>query len=101
MPGMQVDTAERVDEAIQSPAASVQRLDEEQQRTAEYRGSGVDVLSREPLTGSCKLMMNDDDIGELMLDRESPEDRLSALIQFLAAGEGEDAPGNITKHNQH
>jgi hypothetical protein len=73
-------------------------VDEEKGRKAEYQGNDIAVLSKDPLIGDCELMMDDDDIVNLRLDRESAEDLLSALVQFLAAGEGDDAPQNMTVH---
>ncbi|MER9853748.1 MULTISPECIES: hypothetical protein [unclassified Mesorhizobium] len=91
-----VTDAEVINEvrSLRGPATKEDKMDAEQERTAEYQGNDIAVLSREPLTGSCELMMNDDGIVELMLDRESAEDLISALVQFLGVGTGKDAPRN-------
>lgn len=59
---------------------------------AEYNGNDIDVISTDPLVGRVELIADDDEIVELRLTRESAEDLLSALVQFLGHGEGRDAP---------
>jgi hypothetical protein len=60
-------------------------------RICEYQDQDVDVTSRSPLRGQLELMAFDDEPIYLMLDHETAELLMSALVQFLAQGEGEDA----------
>jgi len=60
---------------------------------AEYQGSDVEVISTDPLVGRLELMAEDDEVVEVMLDRATAAQLNSALMSFLAHGEGDDAPG--------
>lgn len=68
-------------------------------RTAEYYDADVVVTSNEPLTGTIELIGGDDEPIDLRLDRETAELLISALVEFLANGEGDDSP-NMTVHSQ-
>lgn len=58
---------------------------------AEYQGNDIEVISTDPLLGRLQLMAEQDEVVEVMLDRATAEQLLSALVQFLAHGEGDDA----------
>ena len=58
----------------------------------EYQDGDVRIVSRDPLRGRLGLIGDDDDMHELMIDREQAEELLSALTEFLFAGEGGDMP---------
>ncbi|MDP9811308.1 hypothetical protein J2W42_004171 [Rhizobium tibeticum] len=59
---------------------------------AEYQGNDIFVVSNDPLIGRLELVADEGGVVEVRLDRATPEDLLSALVQFLDQGEGEDAP---------
>ncbi|MCK3780081.1 hypothetical protein MZK49_25640 [Ensifer sesbaniae] len=59
---------------------------------AEYQGDDIGVISTDPLLGRLQLVAEQEEVVEVMLDRATAERLLSALVQFLAHGEGGDAP---------
>ncbi|SEI14267.1 hypothetical protein SAMN05216228_102745 [Rhizobium tibeticum] len=59
---------------------------------AEYQGNDIFVVSNDPLIGRLELVADEGGVVEVRLDRATAEDLLSALVQFLDQGEGEDAP---------
>lgn len=63
--------------------------------TAEFQDHDIDVVSKDPLIGRLELIADTDEVIEVTLDRDTATALLSALVEFLAQGEGEDAP-NIT-----
>ncbi|WEX75241.1 hypothetical protein PYH37_000626 [Sinorhizobium numidicum] len=60
--------------------------------TAEFMDNDIDVVSNDPLIGTLELISEQDEVIEVSLDRERAEALLSALLQFLAQGEGDDTP---------
>ncbi|MBD9638726.1 hypothetical protein IB277_20730 [Ensifer sp. ENS07] len=58
---------------------------------AEYQGNDINVMSTNPLLGRLELVAEQEEIVEVLLDRATAEQLLSALMQFLSQGEGEDA----------
>ncbi|PDT55477.1 hypothetical protein ATY30_12485 [Sinorhizobium americanum] len=70
--------------------------DDRNTTTTEYQGNDISVHSTDPLIGTLELMSDEDEIILLELDRESAESLVSALVQFLDRGEGDDAPTIIT-----
>ncbi|TPJ38587.1 hypothetical protein [Mesorhizobium sp. B2-7-1] len=65
---------------------------------AEYQDGDVIVTSRAPLHGRLELVTDDDDTIDLLLDRDSAEELVAALIEFLGQGEGDDAPKVFAEH---
>lgn len=59
---------------------------------AEYQGNGVEVVSTDPLIGRLELMAEQEEVVEVTIDRATAEQLISALMAFLAHGEGDDAP---------
>lgn len=59
---------------------------------AEYQGNDIEVISTDPLVGRLELMAEQEEVVEVMLDRETAERLLSALMQFLGHGQGGHAP---------
>lgn len=57
----------------------------------EYQDDDVLVTSRNPLKGLLPLASEDDEV-VLHLDREAAELLVSALVEFIMAGEGGDMP---------
>lgn len=66
--------------------------DEQTTATAEFTDNDICVVSTDPLVGTLELISDQDEVIEVTIDRERAEDLLSALVQFLAQGEGRDAP---------
>ncbi|QND65114.1 hypothetical protein HB777_15255 [Mesorhizobium loti] len=62
----------------------------------EYQDDDITVISRNPLRGTLTLVTYDEDGDpsdiDLTLDKDAAEALVSALMQFLMAGEGEDMP---------
>ncbi|BCG73875.1 hypothetical protein MesoLj113a_50330 [Mesorhizobium sp. 113-1-2] len=61
-------------------------------KLVEYQDADVSVLSRKPLRGALELVTDDDDTVSLELDRDTAEQLMSALVQFLMEGQGPDRP---------
>ena len=61
-------------------------------KTAGYPDSDVMIVSRKPLRGRLILVTEDFDEIDLVLDKNSAEAMISALVEFLIKGEGEDMP---------
>lgn len=59
---------------------------------AEYQGNHIQLVSTDPLLGRLQLMAEQEEIVELMLDRATAEQLVSALMVFLSHGKGDDAP---------
>lgn len=59
---------------------------------AEYQGNGIEVVSTDPLIGRLELVAEQEEVVEVMLDRATAEQLVSALMVFLSHGEGGDAP---------
>ncbi|RUW85209.1 hypothetical protein EOA29_05925 [Mesorhizobium sp. M1E.F.Ca.ET.063.01.1.1] len=59
--------------------------------SAEYQDNDVLVTSRNPLRGLLPLASEEEDV-ELSLDRGTAELLISALLEFIMAGEGGDMP---------
>ncbi|WDZ81053.1 hypothetical protein PWG15_25230 (plasmid) [Ensifer adhaerens] len=55
--------------------------------SAQFLGSGVSLISRDPLLGSFELVSSTGATIEVSLDRPSAEALLSALVQFLSQGQ--------------
>ncbi|WP_018240757.1 hypothetical protein [Ensifer sp. BR816] len=70
--------------------------DDRDPTTVEYQGNDVSVFSTDPLTGTLELVSDQEEIILVELDRASAENLLSALLQFLNKGEGDDAPTIIS-----
>jgi hypothetical protein len=66
-------------------------------KPAEYQDGDIEIVTREPLVGKIDLM-TDDGIVQLEIDKHGAEWLVAALLEFLAAGEGDDAP-EFTVHN--
>lgn len=61
-------------------------------KLVEYQDGDVEVTSRKPLRGTLELVTDDDDTVDMLLDRENAEWLMSALVEFLMHGEGNDMP---------
>lgn len=59
--------------------------------SVEYQDDDVVVTSRSPLRGLLPLAGEEEDV-ELSLDKDSAELLMSALLEFIMAGEGGDTP---------
>ncbi|WP_018237822.1 hypothetical protein [Ensifer sp. BR816] len=59
---------------------------------AEFLSNDIVVLLRDPLLGIIELKSFANETIEFLLDRYSAAALLSALAQFLAQGDGDDAP---------
>ncbi|MDX8448284.1 hypothetical protein [Mesorhizobium captivum] len=59
--------------------------------SVEYQDDDVVVTSRNPLKGLLPLASEEEDV-ELSLDKETAELLMSALLEFIMAGEGGDMP---------
>ncbi|WP_431324904.1 hypothetical protein [Rhizobium sp. YTU87027] len=62
----------------------------------EYHSDDIGVISKNPLIGVVDLWSEEHGAVALKLDRVAAEELLSALIQFLGQGEGQDAPNIAT-----
>jgi hypothetical protein len=58
----------------------------------EYQDGDVMIVSRNPLEGRLTLVTDNDDDIDLLLDKDSAEELMSALAAFLMEGEGGDGP---------
>ncbi|SCW77616.1 hypothetical protein SAMN02927900_04843 [Rhizobium mongolense subsp. loessense] len=70
--------------------------DERTTISAEYQGDDIVVMSKDPLIGKLELMTETDEVVEVRIDRDTAEGLLSALVPFLAHGEGDEAPNFST-----
>ncbi|RWK65228.1 MAG: hypothetical protein EOR78_13820 [Mesorhizobium sp.] len=61
-------------------------------KLVEYQDGEVDVKSRNPLRGTLALVDDEDNDVDLELDKDSAEELVSVLMQFLMQGEGGDMP---------
>jgi len=59
---------------------------------AEFHGNDIAVLSRDPLIGTLDLTSSTGSTIEVLLDRYGAEALLSVIMQFIAQGQGGDAP---------
>ncbi|SDM57027.1 hypothetical protein SAMN05216328_1113 [Ensifer sp. YR511] len=55
--------------------------------SAQFQGSEISLISRDPLLGSFELVSSAGATIEVSLDRPSAEALLSALVQFVSQGQ--------------
>lgn len=70
--------------------------DESVMISAEILDSGINVSSADPLIGTLELISSKDGVIEVTMNRRNAENLIGILVEFLALGQGSDAPKNTS-----